>query len=216
MVQKKDKFRKLGLPVPDYQPRFSKDFPRLEPRDDEELVEVDEDQEEEGEIFDAGNYKSEEEVEGEVEEAHEEVEEKGGFFRWLLGKEKKREGVIEKPAELARVTEFIHKKQKKEVPQVKETEEGTVVMQPREETIVKSEKPEIASGFEIPQEILKSEHTEKMIKKTRKIRLPKEKKMHIERIIEQHKPKTYTKPYVDYKNLKQDLESVNKRLAELQ
>src|SRR3989338_7316654 len=217
--KREEKFKKLGLTVPAYQARFTKDFPHLDPNQKEELVEIDEDEDQEGEvIFDAGGYRSEKEIDQDLKQAEEEVEqEKKGFFKWLFGKEHKenKEQKVVTPVELSRVQELTHKILKKEVPIVTETEEGEIIMQPREENIVKREKTEVETGFEIPAEILHAKKTEKFIAQTKKIKLPQEKKMEILSHIEKHKPRVYTKPYADYASLKDDLHHLNKKLAAL-
>jgi len=70
-----EKFKKLGLTVPAYQARFTKDFPHLDPNQKEELVEIDEDEED----FDEGDD-DEDESDDESENEDQEIDED----KWVL------------------------------------------------------------------------------------------------------------------------------------
>lgn len=208
----KMKFEKLGLDIPQYT-HFEKAFPHLENTKDE-LVEVkDKDDEEQEELLDVGNYKSEGQIQEELDETQQDLKKgKSIFSRWF-GKEKEKQL---KPDQLARVSEITGKK-KASAPKavIKETKEGTVMMQPSENERVKREQTKIEAGFQIPKTILEQEDMEKIVNKIKNVVLSNPEKIKILHEWKKHTDKKYAGPYVDYQVLKKNLKSINTELEKL-
>src|SRR3990167_4252217 len=152
MAKKKvEPSQELESEAPLYKAEFAKEFPHLENNkngNEEELVEAPEEALGEDELLNVGGYKSEHEIEEEIEHAAEEVQR--GFFSKLFKKEPKKKLA---PEELSRVSAII-KKGKKVVgkPIQRETNEGIMIIQPPGTEVVKRKEERVReekSIFEI-------------------------------------------------------------------